>query len=86
MIKVEMNENLVNCEGPALRTFKALKSWGFNLMPESEVWIGEKPSIRYKGYSFREMFVWLSGSLQHVSQSQPNDTVTLKPTSDWGTL
>jgi len=48
--------------------------------------LSHRQPIGLKGYSFREMFVWLSGSLQHVSQSQPNDAVTLKPTSDWGTL
>jgi uncharacterized protein YegL len=38
-----------------------------------------------KGYSFREMFVWLSQSQRSVSHSNPGqeDQVKLPPTDDW---
>ncbi|MEY2845071.1 MAG: hypothetical protein RL076_617 [Chloroflexota bacterium] len=39
-----------------------------------------------KGYSFREMFVWLSASLSKVSQSQPDQQVPLAPPSGWSNV
>lgn len=44
-----------------------------------------RPALHLKGYSFREMFQWLSGSLASVSQSQPIDQVVLKSVATWGT-
>lgn len=37
------------------------------------------------GLNFREMFVWLSASMQKVSQSQPDEQVALPPPG-WGTI
>jgi len=45
-----------------------------------------RPAMNLKGYSFREMFHWLSVSLSSVSQSQPTDQVALKPVDSWGTV
>jgi uncharacterized protein YegL len=39
-----------------------------------------------QGYSFREMFMWLSNSLVSVSQSQPGQQVQLAPPASWTAL
>lgn len=41
--------------------------------------------IRLKGLDFREMFVWLSRSMQSVAHSRPDEQVTLPPVG-WSTL
>lgn len=45
-----------------------------------------RPAMHLKGYSFREMFQWLSGSISSVSQSQPTDQVALKSPDAWGSV
>ena len=44
--------------------------------------IAARPPAKLKGVNFREMFLWLSQSMQAVSQSAPGDTVPL-PTPGW---
>ncbi len=44
--------------------------------------IGARPPAKLKGLNFREMFLWLSQSMQAVSQSSPGDTVSL-PAPGW---
>ncbi len=39
--------------------------------------ISTRPAVKLKGVNFREMFLWLSQSMQAVSQSSPGDTVPL---------
>lgn len=48
--------------------------------------IGSRPAIKLKGYSFAEMFKWLSASIERVSSSRPDETVTLPPTDSWGQI
>ena len=48
--------------------------------------IGMNPAIKLKGYSFAEMFKWLSASLERVSISQPTDEVKLPPADSWGQI
>lgn len=44
-----------------------------------------RPPMRLIGLNFREMFVWLSASMQKVSQSQLDEQVLLPPPG-WGTI
>jgi uncharacterized protein YegL len=41
--------------------------------------------LKLKGLNFQEMFIWLSASMQRVSQSQTNEQVPLPPPG-WGTI
>jgi len=41
--------------------------------------------IKLKGLNFREMFVWLSASMQRVSHSKPDEMVPLAPVG-WGAV
>ena len=47
--------------------------------------ISHRAPVRLVGLNFVEMFVWLSASMQKVSQSQVNDQVALPP-AGWGTV
>ena len=44
--------------------------------------ISTRPPAKLKGVNFRDMFLWLSQSMQAVSQSSPGDTVPL-PVPGW---
>ncbi|MFL5385817.1 MAG: vWA domain-containing protein [Longimicrobiaceae bacterium] len=46
---------------------------------------GTRQPLRLKGLDFREMFVWLSRSMQSVAHSRPDETVKLAPTG-WAEL
>ena len=41
--------------------------------------------LKLNGLNFAEMFVWLSASMQKISQSKPDDMVALPPPG-WGTV
>jgi len=47
--------------------------------------LGSRQPLRLKGLDFREMFVWLSRSMQSVAHSRPDETVKLAPTG-WAEL
>jgi uncharacterized protein YegL len=47
--------------------------------------LGSRPAMRLKGYSFAEMFLWLSDSMRSVSNSDPSGTGPL-PKITWGQL
>ncbi|MCS6776764.1 MAG: VWA domain-containing protein [Chloroherpetonaceae bacterium] len=47
--------------------------------------ISTRAPVRLKGLNFVEMFVWLSASMQRVSQSQVGDQVALPPPG-WSTV
>ena len=63
--------------------FFAVGVEGANLEALSAVVV--RPPMKLIGLNFREMFVWLSASMQKVSQSQPNDQVALPP-AGWGAV
>lgn len=63
--------------------FFAVGVEGANLSKLSDVVV--RAPIRLIGLDFREMFVWLSASMQKVSQSKLDDQVALSPPG-WGTI
>jgi len=42
--------------------------------------------LTLKGLKFKAFFEWLSRSVSKISISRLDETVTLDPTSGWGTL
>lgn len=47
--------------------------------------VATRHPVKLKGLSFRELFVWLSGSMQAVAQSKPDEQVPLAPPG-WASL
>lgn len=47
--------------------------------------IAVRAPLKLHGLDFREMFVWLSASMQRVSQSRPEEQVALPP-AGWGSV
>jgi uncharacterized protein YegL len=47
--------------------------------------IAAREPLRLKGLNFRELFVWLSSSMQAVAQSRPDEQVPLAP-AGWASL
>lgn len=47
--------------------------------------IVQRTPVKLKGLDFREMFIWLSASMQRVSHSQIDEQVALPPPG-WGTV
>ena len=49
--------------------------------------ISPRKPLKLQGLKFRELFLWLSGSLSSASRSSPsNDVLALPPPSDWAQL
>lgn len=48
--------------------------------------ISTREPVRLKGLNFREMFVWLSGSLTSVSHSQVGEQVPLESPAGWAAV
>jgi uncharacterized protein YegL len=75
-------------EGEAKKSFAffavGVQGANFDILQQISV---RKP-LELKGYSFREMFLWLSQSQRTVSHSNPGqeDQVKLQPPSGWASL
>ena len=48
--------------------------------------ISRRSPLKLKGMNFRELFVWLSQSMQSVSKSTPGDEVPLPPPTGWAVV
>ncbi|MEM6502812.1 MAG: VWA domain-containing protein [Cyanobacteria bacterium P01_C01_bin.89] len=46
--------------------------------------VAVRSPLKLKGLSFQEMFLWLSASMQQVSQSRPDEQVALPSPAGWG--
>lgn len=46
--------------------------------------IASRAPLQLKGLKFQELFLWLSASMQQVSQSRPGDQVPLPSPAGWG--
>jgi uncharacterized protein YegL len=64
--------------------FFAVGVEGANL--EKLAQIAVRTPLKLKGLDFREMFVWLSRSMQSVAHSRPDEEVALPPPSGWARL
>lgn len=56
---------------------------GANMMRLSQIVV--RAPVKLIGLNFAEMFVWLSASMQAISQSKLDDQVALPPPG-WGTV
>ncbi len=63
--------------------FFAVGVEGTNMTRLSEIVV--RTPLQLKGLNFQEMFIWLSASMQRVSQSKPDDDVALSPPG-WGII
>ncbi len=54
---------------------------GANIARLSQIVV--RTPLKLTGLNFQEMFIWLSASMQRISQSQPNEQVPLPPPG-WG--
>lgn len=63
--------------------FFAVGVEGANLDRLSQIVV--RAPLKLKGLNFQEMFIWLSASMQRVSQSKPDDQVALPPPG-WGAV
>lgn len=74
-IKMEENNKQV--------AFFAVGVEGANMEKLSEIVL--RTPVKLRGLDFREMFIWLSASMQRVSHSQVNEQVALPPPG-WGAV
>lgn len=45
--------------------------------------LSKRPPLKLRGHSFREFFLWVSGSLKPISNKNPGEHNKLLPTSTW---
>ena len=63
--------------------FFAVGVEGTNMTRLSELVV--RSPLQLKGLNFQELFIWLSASMQRISQSKPDEEVALPPPG-WGTV
>lgn len=63
--------------------FFAVGVEGANITRLSQIVV--RSPLKLRGLNFQEMFIWLSASMQRVSQSKPDDQIPLPPPG-WGVV
>lgn len=67
-------------------SFFAVGVDGADMNTLSQICSPNRPPLKLKGLSFRELFSWLSSSLGGVAKSQPGEAVNLQVPSGWATV
>lgn len=80
---IRASERIREDENAKRVAFFAVGVEGANIEALSSV--TTRAPMKLVGLNFREMFVWLSASMQKVSQSQVDDQIALPPPG-WGTI
>jgi uncharacterized protein YegL len=67
-------------------SFFAVGVEGADMSKLSAICSPERPPMKLKGLSFRDLFSWLSSSLGGVAKSQPGQMVALPAPSGWSSV
>ncbi len=76
-------------EGDSARksfSFFAVGVEGADMQTLTQICSPDRPPLKLRGLSFRELFTWLSSSLGGVAKSQPGQLVALAPPSGWSAV
>ena len=66
--------------------FFAVGVEGANFDVLSQISPSNRPPVSLKGLDFREMFVWLSGSMKRITNSKSGEMLSLPPIDGWGQI
>ena len=67
-------------------SFFAVGVEGADMQTLTQICSSDRPPLKLKGLSFRELFTWLSSSLGGVAKSQPGQLVALAPPTGWSSV
>lgn len=73
-------------DGRKAFSFFAVGVEGADMHTLTEICSPDRPPLKLKGLSFRELFTWLSSSLGGVAKSQPGQRVALAPPTGWSSV
>lgn len=75
-------------DSPARKSFSffAVGVEGADMSKLSQICSPDRPPLKLKGMSFRELFTWLSSSLGGVARSQPGQLVALPAPTGWSAV
>lgn len=79
----QAGQRIRNDEASKRVAFFAVGVEGANITRLSQIVV--RTPLKLVGLNFQEMFIWLSASMQRVSQSRPDEQVALPP-AGWGTV